>query len=515
MATSTNSSSVDLTVDILAALSDAESLSSSTHFPNAKFSDLKAALDRLSSRSMVSYKPIEQEIPILEPEGELIAEHGSHEARVFEVVRQALEGLTIADLEKTIGDKSVTKLGQGKAFKEKWISKGKDGKLIASVESIKDVTREQLKTIQTAGACPDAKVLTELKKRKLVRVQKVISFVIKKGPKFALEIVKEETDLTDDMLANGSWKTATFKPYNFNALGANQHAGALHPLMKVRQEFRQIFFELGFEEMATDRFVESGFWNFDALFVPQHHPARDLQDTFFISDPKQADKPHAEDENDKKDYDTYWENVRAVHEGGKFGSIGYRYSWQPEESLRLVLRTHTTAVSSAMLHKLASQRGPDGRPPPARYFSIDRVFRNESVDATHLAEFHQCEGVIADYNLTLGGLMDFMTIFFGKMGIHDLQFKPAYNPYTEPSMEIFSFHKGLNKLVEIGNSGMFRPEMLEAMGLPGDMRVYGWGLSLERPTMIKYKISNIRELLGHRVDLNFVERNPAVRLDKD
>ncbi|KAI1434594.1 phenylalanyl-tRNA synthetase alpha chain [Xylaria sp. CBS 124048] len=514
MANSTNGSG-DLAVDILDALSRVETLSSSTAFPNAGFSDLKAALDRLSSRSMVSYEPIEQETPVLEPEGELIAEHGSHEARVFEAVREALEGLAIADLEKAIGDKTVTKLGQGKAFKEKWISKGKDGKLVASVESIQDVTREQLKTIQTTGTCPDAKVLSELKKRKLVRIQKAISFTIKKGPKFALEIVKEETDLTDDMLANGSWKTATFKPYNFNALGANQRPGALHPLMKVRQEFRQIFFELGFEEMATDRFVESGFWNFDALFVPQHHPARDLQDTFFISDPKLAEKPHAEDENDKKDYDTYWNNVRAVHENGKFGSIGYRYSWQPEESLRLVLRTHTTAVSSAMLHKLASQRGPDGRPPPARYFSIDRVFRNESVDATHLAEFHQCEGVIADYNLTLGGLMDFMTIFFEKMGIYDLRFKPAYNPYTEPSMEIFSFHKGLNKLVEIGNSGMFRPEMLEAMGLPSDMKVYGWGLSLERPTMIKYKISNIRELLGHKVDLNFVERNPAVRLDKD
>ncbi|KAI1188198.1 phenylalanyl-tRNA synthetase alpha chain [Nemania serpens] len=515
MAASPHGSSGDLALDILAALSKAETLSSSADFPNAKFADIKAALDRLSSRSMVTYKQIDQEVPFLEPEGELIAEHGSHEARVFEAVRQALEGLTIADLEKAIGDKSVAKLGQGKAFKEKWISKGKDGKLVASVDSIKDATREQLKTIQATHSCSDAKVLAELRKRKLVRLQKDISFSIEKGPKFALEIVKEETDLTDEMLANGSWKTANFKPYNFNALGADQHTGALHPLMKVRQEFRQIFFELGFEEMATNRFVESGFWNFDALMVPQQHPARDMQDTFFISDPKEAEKPHAEDENDKKDYDTYWDNVRAVHGNGRFGSIGYRYNWQREESLRLVLRTHTTAVSAAMLHKLASRKGPDGRPPPARYFSIDRVFRNESVDATHLAEFHQCEGVIADYNLTLGGLMDFMTIFFGKMGIEDLRFKPAYNPYTEPSMEIFSFHKGLNKLVEIGNSGMFRPEMLESMGLPRDMKVYGWGLSLERPTMIKYKISNIRELLGHKVDLNFIEKSPAVRLDKD
>ena len=368
---------------------------------------------------------------------------------------------------------------------------------------------QQIKETKTA----DAKALADLKKRKLIKMHKIVSFKISKGPEFALEIQKEETDLTADMLSSGNWKTAKFKPYNFKALGSDQNAGALHPLNKVRHEFRQIFFEMGFEEMPTNKFVETGFWNFDALFVPQQHPARDLQDTFYISDPKVADKPRPLVEG--QDTEKYWQNVKEVHQDGKFGSTGYKYPWSADESLKLVLRTHTTSISTAMLYKLASQKGPDGRPPPARYFSIDRVFRNETVDATHLAEFHQVEGVIADYGLTLGGLMEFMEVFFGKMGITDLKFKPAYNPYTEPSMEIFSFHKGLNKLVEIGNSGMFRPEMLESMGLPRDMRVFGWGLSLERPTMIKYKISNIRELLGHKVDLGFIERNPAVRLEKE
>ena len=235
-------------------------------------------------------------------------------------------------------------------------------------------------------------------------------------------------------------------------------------------------------------FVETGFWNFDALFVPQQHPARDLQDTFYISDPPTADKPrgdHTAKINDPElDYKQYWNNIKEVHESGKFGSIGYRYTWKAAEALRLVLRTHTTSTSTYMLHKLAAN------PRPARYFSIDRVFRNETVDATHLAEFHQVEGVIADFGLTLGGLIGFMEVFFAKMGIRNLRFKPAYNPYTEPSMEIFSFHEGLDKWVEIGNSGMFRPEMLEPMGLPKDMRVYGWGLSLERPTMIKSVFSS-------------------------
>ncbi|PQE27176.1 hypothetical protein CJF32_00000141 [Rutstroemia sp. NJR-2017a WRK4] len=514
MATTTTAQQGDLASEVLHTLSKQDPILSTEAFPSATFADLKSALDRLGSRSMISYKAIEREEAILEPEAEEIASNGSHEARVFEALRQAVDGLTVSELEAAVGDKNVVKVGQGKAFKSKWISKGKEGRLVASTDSIQDTTREQLQVIKDTRTHSDAKVMAELKKRKLVKMQKVISFEISKGPKFALEMVKEETDLTADMLASGAWKTAAFKPYNFKALGADQNAGALHPLNKVRHEFRQIFFEMGFEEMPTNRFVETGFWNFDALFVPQQHPARDLQDTFYISDPKTADKPHAESEDDKADYEAYWKNVQDVHQDGKYGSIGYRYPWAEDESLRLVLRTHTTAISTAMLHKLASQKGPDGRPPPARYFSIDRVFRNETVDATHLAEFHQVEGVIADYGLSLGGLMEFMEIFFNKMGIEDLRFKPAYNPYTEPSMEIFSFHKGLNKLVEIGNSGMFRPEMLESMGLPKDMRVFGWGLSLERPTMIKYKVNNIRELLGHKVDLAFIERNPAVRLEK-
>ncbi|KAL1966570.1 hypothetical protein VTN77DRAFT_3981 [Rasamsonia byssochlamydoides] len=517
----------DMTAPILDALSSSDGPVLSTDaFPSIPSQTIKAALDRLASRSMVEYETIDKEIVVLTEEGEDIAANGSHEAKVFEAVAAALDGLKISDLPGIVGKESA-KVGQGNAFKRGWIKKDKDV-LRPNTESIRDETKEQLQIIKETQTYPDAKVIADLKKRKLAATQKVISYKFTKGPKYAKEFVKEETDLTAEMLANGSWKTAKLKPYNFKAKGTPTPSGALHPLNKVRQEFRNIFFEMGFEEMPTNRFVETGFWNFDALFVPQQHPARDLQDTFYISDPEKADPPREDPPNDPhlikassqpasakkaeekpRDFKQYWENVREVHESGKYGSIGYRYPWSADESLRLLLRTHTTSVSTYMLHKLAAN------PRPARYFSIDRVFRNEAVDATHLAEFHQIEGVIADFGLALGGLIGFMEVFFAKMGIHRLRFKPAYNPYTEPSMEIFGYHDGLGKWVEIGNSGMFRPEMLEPMGIPKDMRVYGWGLSLERPTMIKYGVSNIRELLGHKVDLNFIETNPAVRLEKD
>ncbi|KAF3483902.1 phenylalanyl-tRNA synthetase alpha chain [Arthroderma uncinatum] len=488
----------DLTPQVLECLASTDEPQLSSHvFPSAPAQSVKAALDRLTARDMVLQETIETEEVYLLPEAEGIVANGSHEARVFEAVSAAMEGLKITDLPDIVG-KEIAKVGTGNAFKKGWIKKDKDT-LRAATDSIEDTSRDQLAIIQKTKTHPDAKILAELRKRKLINTHKVFVYKFWKGPKYAREFVKEETDLTMDMLADGSWKTAKLKGYNFNAKGAITPCGALHPLNKVRHEFRQIFFEMGFKEMPTNRYVESGFWNFDALYVPQQHPARDLQDTFYISDPVKADKPRADPENDihlstfnqdksspasstaskPPNYEEYWNNVHAAHETGFRGSIGYRYPWSEEESLRLVLRTHTTAVSAYMLQKLAQD------PRPARYFSIDKVFRNETLDATHLAEFQHIEGVIADFGLSLGGLIGFMEVFFGKMGMHGLRFKPAYNPYTEPSLEIFAYHNALKKWVEIGNSGMFRPEMLEPMGIPSNMQVYGWGLSLERPTMIK------------------------------
>jgi len=198
-----------------------------------------------------------------------------------------------------------------------------------------------------------------------------------------------------------------------------------------------------------------------------------------------------------------------MHEQGGDGSFGWRYTWQESEARKNVLRTHTTAVSSRMLYQLAQLP----KFTPKKYFSIDRVYRNETLDMTHLAEFHQIEGLVADYNLTLADLIGSIKAFFLRCGIKQIKFKPAYNPYTEPSMEIFGFHPQLKRWVEIGNSGMFRPEMLLPMGLPPDVRVIAWGLGLERPTMIRNKLSNIRELVGHKVELDFIRTRPIARFE--
>lgn len=123
----------DLPSEILQALSKNEPLLSSETFPTQKSADVKSALDRLASRSMVAYDTIDREEAVLEPEAVEIEANGSHEARVFEALRTAVEGLTVSELEAVVGDRNVVKVGQGKAFKSKWITKGEGGRLVASV----------------------------------------------------------------------------------------------------------------------------------------------------------------------------------------------------------------------------------------------------------------------------------------------------------------------------------------------------------------------------------------------
>uniref|UniRef100_A0A7S0TVX7 phenylalanine--tRNA ligase n=2 Tax=Hemiselmis andersenii TaxID=464988 RepID=A0A7S0TVX7_HEMAN len=447
----------------------------------------------------------------LTEEGEACADKGSPEAQVFAMVGP--DGAAKDDIEKLAG--AMAKVGLSQCMQAKWlkVDKAQGGRIFRDKDSVEDVVQGQLQGVR-GGHFPPKADLDKLKKRKLVAAANYKTFKVSKGAAFSETRTKACTDITADMMHDGSWKTAKFKPYNFAALGQDQGAGRLHPLLKVRKEFREIFLEMGFEEMPTQRFVETSFWNFDSLFQPQAHPARDMQDTFFIKDPAQT-LTIPED---------YLVKVKSTHETGDcatggpqdpaaspVGSFGHRTPWMRAEAEKNLLRTHTTAISAQMLHKLAQEK--EFR--PAKYFSIDRVFRNETLDATHLAEFHQIEGLVVDKNLTLGDLMGTIQAFFAKLGMHDIRFKPTYNPYTEPSMEIFNYHHGLKKWVEIGNSGMFRPEMLRPMGFADDVSCIAWGLSLERPTMILYGIDNIRDLFGHKVDLHMIKSNPVCRLTVD
>lgn len=441
---------------------------------------------------LVDAQDIKREKWVLTDEGKLYAAAGSPEVQLFLAVPP--EGISREELQRKV-DPSVYKIGCSQAIKNKWLEIGKQ-QVSRKVQQVEDTAKDLLTRIQNEEALSQADI-DALKRRKLIAPQTWKGYTVRKGPNYAPKRKKVATDLTRENLQRGDWKELEFKEYNFNAKGQPAEGGHLHPLLKVRRQLQMIFLQMGFEEMPTNNFVESSFWNFDALFQPQQHPARDSHDTFFLQAPSTT-KMLPED---------YVERVKRVHEHGGYGSRGYGYDWKREEANKNLLRTHTTAVSSRMLYLLAQKPFA-----PKKYYSIDRVFRNEAVDRTHLAEFHQIEGLVCDRGLTLGDLIGVLQDFFSRLGMSQLRFKPAYNPYTEPSMEIFSYHEGLKKWVEIGNSGMFRPEMLLPMGLPEDVRVIAWGLSLERPTMILYGVDNIRDLFGHKVDLGLIKRNPICRL---
>ncbi|KAK9129877.1 hypothetical protein Sjap_010364 [Stephania japonica] len=483
---------------ILEQLDSTETIADSGDFSSAKGFDHNEIVNIIKSLhgfKFVDAQEIKKEKWVLTDEGKVYTASGSPEVQLFNAVPP--EGISREELQKKI-DPSIYKIGTLYASKNRWLDMGKQ-QVSRKVQDVTDQVKDLLLQIKD-GKAINQEDINALKKRKLITLQTWNGYSLKKGPNFALERKKLVTDFTREHLQRGDWRNLELKEYNFSAKALPPDGGHLHPLLKVREQFRNIFIELGFEEMPTNNYVESSFWNFDALFQPQQHPARDSHDTFFLKDPSST-RTLPED---------YVERVKQVHESGGYGSKGYEYDWKREEANKNVLRTHTTAVSARMLYKIAQKPFI-----PRRYFSIDRVFRNEAVDRTHLAEFHQIEGIVCDRGLTLGDLMGVLHDFFTRLGMSSLRFKPTYNPYTEPSMEIYSYHEGLEKWVEVGNSGMFRPEMLLPMGLPEDVTAIAWGLSLERPTMILYGIDNIRDLFGPKVDLSLIKRNPICRLGID
>jgi phenylalanyl-tRNA synthetase alpha chain len=284
------------------------------------------------------------------------------------------------------------------------------------------------------------------------------------------------TTLSSEMILSGEWRTFEFKPYDIHADVPNVGYGRPTILTQCIQHIRDIFLNMGFDEMSGV-LVESAFWNFDALFTPQDHPAREVQDTFYLANPQRVDLPE-----DRQ----LVAQVKATHEA-TYGGI-----WTEEEASRAILRAHTTTSTARKLHQLQGK--------PGKYFSIDKVFRNESVDRTHLAEFHQIEGVVVGELLSVRTLMGYLTYFYGRLGFQDLIFKPTYNPYTEPSLEVLAYHKPSERYLEVGNSGLFRPEMLAPLGC-GNQATVAWGLGLERIAMLLYGVDSLSDLIGPEIQL--------------
>ncbi len=338
----------------------------------------------------------------------------------------------------------------------------------------------------------------ELRDRKLVKLleQKVLFVKLTgtgkvssaKAHRSNVELISQ---VTPQIVKFGT--NAKLREYDVQAEVAAVYPGKKHPLQIMADRMRDVLVGMGFEEMDGP-IVESSFWNFDVLFMPQNHPNRDLMDTFFLKQPSQAKvEPKLAD------------IVKQVHiNGWKTGSKGCASQWSINEAAKPILRTHTTSTTYRYLNKI----GTGEIKSPARFFSIAKVFRNEAIDRTHLPEFHQIEGFVAADGQNLRTLMGVFTDFYKELGISKIRFKPVFNPYTEPSMEIFGYHEVLSKWVEIGNSGIFRPETLAPFGIK--QNVLGWGLALERAAMILFGVDDIRKVVGASTDLQWIRDFPEL-----
>jgi phenylalanyl-tRNA synthetase alpha chain len=271
------------------------------------------------------------------------------------------------------------------------------------------------------------------------------------------------------------------RPYDVTLAADKIYPGKRHPYQRLIDFMREIMLEMGFVEIKG-QIVQSSFWNFDALFQPQDHPAREMQDTFYLD--SRAEIP---------DYS----RVKEMHECGRGAeSTGWGGVWRPEVACQEVLRTHTTGVTIKYLA--------DHPEPPVKAFGIDRVYRREAIDATHTPEFEQLEGIVMDRNVTFCHLLGILKEFYAKMGFEEVRFRPGYFPYTEPSVEPEVFIDGLG-WVELGGAGVFRKEVTAPFGI--EHPVLAWGLGVSRVAMLRLGLKDLRLL--YQSDLEWLRQTPV------
>ncbi len=299
--------------------------------------------------------------------------------------------------------------------------------------------------------------------------------------------------ITPELLTSGGWQDASFREYNVEAAADHDPPGRMHILRAIAERVKEVLVGMGFQEMQGPH-VDADFWINDCLFMPQDHPARTHWDRFALSVPERIDSLP----------DELLRRVEQAHkEGVGEDGEGYHSPWDEDFARALALRGHTTSLSTRYLSGTAI----GAIEPPARFFSVEKAYRNDTLDATHLLEFFQIEGWVMAEELSVRDLMGTFKEFYAQFGIEDIEFKPHYNPYTEPSFELFGEHPETGELIEIGNSGLFREEMLQPLGVEAD--VMAWGLALERLAMLLTGADDIRDLHGTLVDIDFL-RNAEV-----
>ncbi len=477
---------------------------------NLKSIEVMRAVQWMENKNIITKTEKEEELILLDKNGEKY-QNGVLPERV---ILDNLQEPRTLDFFKKLLDKNEINIAIGLLKKKGDIDIKKDkkgltisitdsGKKTIKKESLEEKFLQKKFPLQKELLSPEEKFAFEnLKKRKnIVKLDKVklihVSLTeLGNHIKDYIEANKIKSSdklgtFTKDILVNKKFKEKEFRHYDVGINVPKIYGGRKHPLNAILDLLRDVFIEMGFKEMKGP-WVETSFWCMDSMWIPQDHPAREAQDTFYL--PYKGKLPG------KKITDA----VKEVHEtGGKTGSKGYGYKWNPEMAKQLVLRTHTTATT----FRYFGEKGIN-KLEKAKYFYIGRTFRNETIDATHLPEFHQVEGFIMQDGLTLRHLMGVIKKFYSKLGLDDIKFKVTYNPYTEPSLEAMYYDKTNKRWMELINSGIFRPESLAPYGITKP--VIAWGLGVERLAMVLHKRGKLKELLGATCDIEWLRNYKAV-----
>lgn len=415
-----------------------------------------------------------------------------HYTLTDEGVRYAREGLPERQLLDSFGSSipmadltrhPLAKIGIGQMRKKGWITI-RDGVVEKTGTSEPGDDEAALK-----DPSPEKKGTSDLLRRGLLEESEEVSYHISLTPEGKVVCergidTREETGtLTRDQIISGNWEHLRLRKYHIGTLPRRVYPGKVHPYQRLIEEMRGILLEMGFTEIYGG-IVQSSFWNFDALFQPQDHPAREMQDTFHL--------------NERAALPPGFEKVRDMHlHGGTTSSSGWGGKWSEDKAAQCVLRTHSTSLS---IRHLAEH--PD---PPQKAFCISRVYRREAIDPTHLPEFEQLEGVVMDEGVHFCHLLGYLKEFYTRMGFTGVRFRPGYFPYTEPSVEPEVYVPALG-WVEMGGAGIFREEVTAPLGIRHP--VLAWGLGVSRIAMLRLGLQDLRLL--YRSDIDWVRDTPSL-----
>jgi len=452
------------------------------------------ALEYLQNKKIIELKIKSKKIVEIGVNGALYRSKGLPERRLLNLLNEK-RILQLKDTQKESGlDGDEFKASIGKKKKKAMIEL-KNGKIHLSADK-KEIAKKSLEELFIESLPIEYNSLSAEQKFALKNLQNRKDIIeIKEEKKINIKVTKLGEELMKSKIKQGEmieqitsgllkkeslWKGKKFRRYDVTSPVPEISGGKRHFVNSALDYARKIWTEMGFVEMTGD-FIQNSFWNFDALFTAQDHPVRDMQDTFFID--VEGELPNKKIVN----------AVKKSHETGVNGSKGWKYKWDLKDAKKMVLRTHTTCLSAQTLAKL------NEKDLPKKFFAVGKCFRNETVDWSHGFEFNQTEGIVVDENANFRNLLGYLKEFCKKMGFEKIRFRPAYFPYTEPSLEGDVWDDERKEWVELIAAGIFRPEVTEPL-LGKAIPVLAWGPGFDRMIMKIFKIKDLRNM--YKNDLN-------------